>query len=126
MVCTDATGGAPGCCPALLDPWASGLPPAYLTLIRTGSGHANIRMGKSLMMGGGQGKRPCSRTLMLLLTLLPEYYGLGPDHSPGLARADQECPRGLLCRRPGPSLRTSTLRNGRRSSAGEPASLLAR
>ena len=46
MVCTDATGGAPGCRPALLDPWASGLPPAYLTLIRTGSGHANRRMGK--------------------------------------------------------------------------------
>jgi hypothetical protein len=33
-------GGAPCFCPALLDPWASGLPPAYLTLIRTGSGHA--------------------------------------------------------------------------------------
>ena len=34
--------------------------------------------------------------------------------------------RDRLCWRSGPSLRTSTLRNGRRSSAGEPASLLAR
>src|SRR5215213_4886531 len=54
-------GGAPGCCPALLDPWASGLPPAYLTLIRTGSGHANIRMGK-LKQHLGQGMAEAGRS----------------------------------------------------------------
>ena len=48
------------------------------------------------------------------------------DHSPDRTTDPKGCRRGRLCPRPGPSLRTSTLRNGRRSSKREPASPLAR
>src|SRR3954452_424058 len=46
MVCTDAAGGAPGCCPALMDLGESGLPPTVTRSWYRDQVRPNIRMGK--------------------------------------------------------------------------------
>jgi hypothetical protein len=48
MVYTDATGGAPGCCPALMDLGESGLPPTVTRSWYRDRVTPNIRTGKCL------------------------------------------------------------------------------
>ena len=105
MVCTDAAGEAPGSCPALVDLWASGLPPTVTRSRYRDRVTPNIRMGISeLLRTLVSGPEPGTVTLT---------FSKGGDH----ARADLATASVHRHRRPGSY-------SGGRPAPGESSRLL--